>query len=331
VRFSKAAVALAVAFGLVAPRPALATEEDAKTFFAEGRRLRMAGDCVNAVVSFRRALEIYPEGLGSLRNIAECEEQVGQFASARIDWWALRRAALASNEAKYNGWEKDAEAGYNRLKDKVGKLTIKLEGEHLERVRVVVDGKPLDPRLYGVQLERDLGTHSFEATYGGASPIVAKRELKEGGDEVVTLAIPSLNEAAKEAGAKGGEPMQVTVDKGASLRTGGFVALGVGVASLAAAGVSLGIRQSALGALTGPCPNLMNCPTNLKGNQSTGQVASILVDVFGGLGVVGVGVGTGLLVAGYKAKNASDSTAPTTHVSFSPLPGGAFARTEVTF
>ncbi len=328
-RFSRAAVALIVAFGLAAPRPALATEEDAKTFFAEGRRLRMAGDCVNAVVSFRRALEIYPEGLGSLRNIAECEEQIGQFASARNDYWALRRAALASNEAKYNGWEKDAEAGYNRLANKVGKLTIKLEGEHLERVRVVVDGKPLDPRLYGVQLERDLGTHSFEATYGGASPIVAKRELKEGGDEVVTLTIPSLNEAKE--GPKGGEPLQVTVDKGASLRTGGFVAIGVGVAGLAAAGVSLGIRQSALSTIKGPCPNLMNCSSSLKPDQSRGQTASILFDVFGALGVVGVGVGTGLLVAGYKAKNASDSTAPTTHLSFSPLPGGAFAKTEVVF
>ena len=89
---------------------------------------------------------------------------------------------------------------------------------------------------------------------------VAKRELKEGGDEVVTLTIPSLNDAAKQGK---GEPMQVTVDKGGPRRAGGLVALGVGVAILVGAGVSLGIRQSALSAIKVPCPHLRNCSPSL--------------------------------------------------------------------
>ncbi|HEY4119475.1 MAG TPA: hypothetical protein VGM56_16520, partial [Byssovorax sp.] len=42
------AVALASAFA-ASPRLARATEDDAKSFFAEGRRARLAGDCGAAV------------------------------------------------------------------------------------------------------------------------------------------------------------------------------------------------------------------------------------------------------------------------------------------
>src|SRR6185436_11743436 len=103
-------------------------EEDSKTFFAQGRQLRAAGNCPDAIVAFRRALEAFPQGLGALRNIAECEEQLGQFASARNDWWSLRRAVLQSNELRYESWEKDAEQGYARLATKVAKITIRIHG-----------------------------------------------------------------------------------------------------------------------------------------------------------------------------------------------------------
>jgi hypothetical protein len=336
VRFSKAAAALIFTVGALATRPALATEEDAKTFFAEGRRLRMAGDCVNSIVSFRRALEIYPEGLGSLRNIAECEEQIGQYASARIDWWALRRAALQSNEAKYQGWEKDAEAGYNRLNNKVGKLTVKIEGERLERVRIIVDGKPLDPRLYGVPLERDLGPHNIEATYGGASPLVVKRDLKEGGDEVVMLSIPSLSAAANEVDSttKAHAPPGSlgTVDRGATYRTVGFVSLGIGAASLVGGAIALGIRQSALSDLNGKCAApYQNCPSSVRSIASRGTAAATADEVLFTIGAVGAVAGVSFLIAGYRLKSSSSGLPTTGTLTLTPTLGGGFAKTEVSF
>jgi len=151
--------------------PAGATEEDSKTFFAQGRKLRADGNCPDAIVAFRRALEAFPQGLGALRNIAECEEQLGQFASARNDWWSLRRAVLQSNEPKYEGWDKDAESAYARLASKVAKLTVRISGEGASAAHITIDGKPLDPRLLGVELERDLGLHTIEAAYGGVDPV----------------------------------------------------------------------------------------------------------------------------------------------------------------
>jgi hypothetical protein len=135
--------------------PTSATEEDSKTFFAQGRQLRAAGNCTDAIVAFRRAFEMFPQGLGSLRNIAECEEQLGQFASARNDWWSLRRAVLQSNEPKYIGWDKDAEQGYQRLTNKVAKITIVIHGADPTQLRITIDGRPLDPRRRAGDREAD--------------------------------------------------------------------------------------------------------------------------------------------------------------------------------
>ena len=82
---------LIVAASLVAPR-VRADPPEAKDLFAQARGLRLQGQCASALPLFRRAYEVYPAGLGSLRNIAECEEEVGHFASARRAWLDLQRA-----------------------------------------------------------------------------------------------------------------------------------------------------------------------------------------------------------------------------------------------
>jgi hypothetical protein len=177
---SRSLDSLVIALALGVLWPASARADDSETFFAQGRALRAEDKCAEAIVAFRRALDLKPQGIGSLRNIAECEEALGQFASARTDWWSLRRAVLQSNEPKYQGWEKDAEEAYRRLEPKVGHLTVRLEGVSIERARVSIDGKPLDPRLVGVELERDLGAHVIEVRYDGAAH--ARGRLARGRD-----------------------------------------------------------------------------------------------------------------------------------------------------
>ena len=122
VRRMAAGSALALIF--LANAAAWAGEEDARTLFAKGRQLRADGRCEEAIIEFRRALEVWPEGLGSLRNIAECEEQLGKYAAARRDWWDLRRAVLLSNEAKYEGWDRQAQEAHTRLATKGARVFI---------------------------------------------------------------------------------------------------------------------------------------------------------------------------------------------------------------
>jgi hypothetical protein len=55
---------------------------EAKELFAHGRESRLRGDCAGAIPLFQKAADVYPAGLGSLRNIAECEETLGRYAAA---------------------------------------------------------------------------------------------------------------------------------------------------------------------------------------------------------------------------------------------------------
>jgi hypothetical protein len=331
-----AALCAAALLGAI-PSPACASgpEEDAKTFFAQGREFRSAGKCAEAVIAFRRALDIYPEGLGSLRNIAECEEALSQFASARRDWWDLRRAALQSNEAKYQGWEQDAEARYRALANKVAKLTIKVTGGSPDRVRVVMDGKPVDPRLVGVELERDLGPHTIEVSYGGVAPISRKVDLRSGAAEVVVIEIPA--EHATQQGGKKGDaaPPPRTAPPPSGLRTAGFVALGVGGAGAVATAIAIGVRAGALSAIEDSCPGYEAepCPSTLQGNYDTGRTASTLVNVFGGVAIAGLGAGVALLVIGSSEPAAGSGSAGgrSASLELTPTLGGGAARLAVRF
>jgi hypothetical protein len=328
---SLAALCLLVLVAISAP--AGATEEDSKTFFAQGRQLRAAGNCADAIVAFRRALEAFPQGLGALRNVAECEEQLGQFASARNDWWSLRRAVLLSNEPKYQGWDKDAEQGYARLAGKVAKITIRIHGADPAALTITIDGKPLDPRLVGVELERDLGPHIVQASYGGAAPVSEKRTLAAGANEVVTLEIPVQKNAPKATAAITARPPPPDAGN-PGLRAAGIASIAVGGASAIATVIALAVRQSALSDFA-RCKradgSYEGCPNDLQDSASTGMTASTLVNVFGILTIVGAGAGIPLLIASTPSSPAKPSARITAQANLMPLPGGGAARLEVRF
>jgi hypothetical protein len=328
-RFSRPAACVALALAALAPSRAGATNPDAQTFFAQGRKYRLDGDCDKAITAFRHALESAPEGLGALRNIAECEEQLGRFASARIDWFALRRAAMETSDAKYEGWDKDAADRYAKLEGRVGKLVVHLRGEHLERVKVTLDGQPLDPRLIGVELERDLGEHRIEAAYGAAEPIVSKSTLRVGAVRNVDLDIPS-EKAGGAPPAPGDAP-----SNGHAMRNAGFVLVGFGGLAAIGLATSIGLRQSALSSVSTKCPNYASgqvCPSGTASDVSLGTTTSTMVNVFTAFAIAGLGVGIPLAVIGSNRSAAPAAAAPApVALFFSSAGGGASVRAMVSF
>jgi hypothetical protein len=101
----------------------------------------------------------------------------------------------------------------------------------------------------------------------------------------------------------------------ATKRTIGWTAIGVGAAGLVGAGISLGIRQSALSSAKDQCPTLSGCnpaqePT-LNPTVSRGQAASTAFDVLGILGIVGVGGGVVLLATSGHTQQARLVVTPT--------------------
>ncbi len=238
----------ALAAFLSAPRPARADGlADGQELFARGRDLRLRGDCASAVPLFRRASEVYPAGLGSLRNLAECEESLGHLAPARRAWLDLGHALLSNHDPKYSGWALDAEQAAERL-------------------------RPAEP-------------FAPDATAGDA---------KEAPPTVVAPAVmvsPPPESPPPRAG---------DVHRTGAMRTVGWVALGVGGASLIGAGVALLVRQVELVEL--PSCAARQCAPSQMGSiqpiEDRGHAAATLTDVLGVVGLAGVATGLVLLWVG---------------------------------
>jgi hypothetical protein len=318
----QAALALAGALALVsiAP-PALASpESEAKDLFARGRELRTNGDCGSAAPLFRKAWTIYPAGLGSLRNLAECEEQLGHFASARRSWLDLKRALLtAAPDQKYDGWDADAEQAATRLKPMVATFVVDVyvkgpDGEFLANdasgVEIFVNGESVGTSLVGTPLERDPGKYRIRAQTQGAKPVEQLVPLSAGDNPHVTIRLTK-------------EPVKLAVvnpaDDHSTRRTIGWVVTGVGAASLLTSGITFLIRNGAKSDVDDQCPSHTDCNPSLQSTVDKGKTMSTLTSIFLPVGIVGVAAGVTLILT---SKSTSSESKPTAWVTVDPSLGG---------
>jgi len=277
---------------------------------------------------FRKAYELYPEGLGSLRNLAECEESLGHFASSHRAWLDLKRALVTTPDKKYGGWDQDATDSAARLAPKLATLTIDInvvgpagETEPPRGVEVTLDGEKLALSLIGTPLERDPGSHVMKVT--GArlqGPVERAVNLAAGDVRRVALRAVVMPDKQGDPGAPTTTPLPATPpvppDDDAerartAKRTIGWAAIGVGAAGLVGAGISLGVRQSALSTLQGQCPGFNGCNPGLQSTADRGRAASTAFTVLGIVGVVGAGTGVVLLATSGHAQQARLVVAPT--------------------
>jgi hypothetical protein len=295
-------------------------ESDAKDLFARAKDMRTAGDCAGAVPLFRKAYKVYPTGLGSLRNMAECEEQLGHYASARRAWLDIKRALVTlPADAKYDGWDKDAETAAARLKPKVATVfvdaTVKSpegEGPATEKsgVEVIVNGENLGTNLVGTPLERDPGTYRVRVQAQYAQPVEGEVALAAGDTKHLTLHL------VKVPPEKPASDHVAELDTGKGKRTAGIVLIGVGAATLIGSGITFLIRNGAKSDLDDKCPSHTNCDPSLSDTVDKGKLMSTLTTILFPVGLVVAGAGVGLFVWG----NNSKEPAPTTS-SLSVTPG----------
>ena len=293
-------------FTLSLALPARATpESDAKDLFARGRELRRANDCGSAAPLFRKAWTIYPAGLGSLRNLAECEDQLGHFASARRAWLDLKRAlVIAPNDPKYDGWEDDAEQAAARLKVKVATFIVDVyvrsaEGEALANdksgVEIFVNGESVGPTLVGTPLERDPGSYRIRAATEGARPVEQVVNLSAGDNPHVTIRLTLDPRPRAEPFQPPNEPAAETVDH-STRRTVGWIVAGTGAAALLGSGVTFLVRQGKQSELDDRCPSHQGCPESLRDTVDTGKTMSTLTSILLPVGVAGLGAGLALVL-----------------------------------
>jgi hypothetical protein len=322
-RFRRYSVGAAVAIAALgaAPTASADPESEAKDLFARGRDLRAAGDCASAVPLFRTAYKVYPNGLGSLRNVAECEEKIGHFASSRRAWLDIKRALVTmAQDPKYDGWEKDAQDAATRLQPKVATVYVDVtlktpqsEGPANEKsgVTLLVNGENLGAALVGTPLERDPGTYRLRAEAQYAQPAETEVRLAAGDTKHVALRIVQTPPATP------GE----MVDTGKGKRTAGIVLIGVGAAALIGSGVTFLLRNGAKSDLDEECPNHDRCDPARRGDVNDtidkGKLMSTLTTVLFPVGLVAGAAGVGLFVWGKNSKEAG----PSTTTGLTVLPG----------
>jgi len=310
----------AVLLLFLVPRAALADAlSDAKDLFVEGRDLRARGDCAGAIVLFRKAHDLYPAGLGTLRNIAECQESLGQFASARRTWLDLKRELLTNTSPRYDGWARDADQAAARLAPKLATIKIDLsvvrthgEPAPVDGVEVTLNGDPIATGLAGTPLERDPG-HYVVRVSGRRVTAPEERtvDLREGEAKSVALRVVVLADVPRAGDPLGAAPASVLSPAPApaperdehgdtTRRTLGWVAIATGAASMVGFAISLGIEVSALNDVESQCGPSLACPLakqdRVQPTIDQGHTAATWVNVFGAVGVLGLAGGTVLLL-----------------------------------
>lgn len=317
-RLSVGAAVVVAAFA-VAPSARADAESEAKDLFARARDLRTQKDCAGAVPLFRKAYKVYPNGLGSLRNVAECEEQLGHYASAKRAWLDIKRALVTlAADPKYDGWDKEAQDAAARLQPKVATMFVDVivkspsgEGPANEKsgAEIFVNGENLGPNLVGTPLERDPGNYRVRVQLQYADPVEQEVALVAGDSKHLTLRIVQTPPvvAAPE------------IDTGKGKRTAGLVMIGVGAAALIGSGITFAIRAGAKSDVDDQCASHENCPRSLQDTVDKGKLMSTLTSILFPVGLVVAGAGVGVFVWGLNSKEPGPTT--TAGLRFTPGPG----------
>ncbi|MDP9148737.1 MAG: hypothetical protein M3O36_02155 [Myxococcota bacterium] len=315
VGFALGAAIAAYAF-VAAPASAADAPPEVRDLFARGRDLRARGDCASAVPLFRQAYNEYRPGLGSLRNLAECEESLGHFAPARRAWLDLNQALRGNHEPKYADWLADAEQGAARIAHRVASLTVDVQVVTTQGqiaaptdAEVTINGERLAQDQFGAVVEWDPGHYVVRAGTEGRPQEERAVDLKAGDSKLLTMRVvarPATQLAAWQASSPAETPTQKAE------RVSAWVAAGVGGASLVGAGVAWFMRDQAVSDLDQECPNHMcqisNDPqlggqklARVQSIRDRGDSATTAAAVFGVVGLAGAAVATVLFATRYSS------------------------------
>jgi hypothetical protein len=133
----------AAALALAAARPAAAEPNVAKAdaLFAEGVKLRDSNLAL-ACAKFGQSLQLNPQAIGVLLNVAMCDEKHGRIASAVRRYRETRERAI---EQRFPEYLKAADAKLAELGPEVPRVTIRFERPPPPQTRVVVDDRVVAP------------------------------------------------------------------------------------------------------------------------------------------------------------------------------------------
>jgi len=226
-------------------------------------------------------------------------EELGKLTEAAQSYEA---AVAAGGEGAPPAFRKAAEDGARRLaevRERIPKISIVLEGEHLDESRLVllVDTRPLAHDDWSKPQLVNPGEHVVAASVDGQVAVEDQVMLKEGESKQVVLRLHGAAKPAAPAPAPAPAETHQTVEpvvQSSSAKPWGFVVLGLGVAGMAT-GITAGVVMlDSKSTLDSQCSPL--CAPGSEDEISRFRTARVVSAVGYGVGIVGLGVGAAILL-----------------------------------
>lgn len=274
----------------------------ARATYKQGLSLEAAGDWGSALAKFEQVAKV--KLTPQVRfHIARCKENLGRLNEALGDY---RVAEYEAEQASASELPEIAKAR-QALEARIPKLVI-VRGEGAESARIELDGVELGEAKLGREVGVDPGPHRIVARVPKGqfeeNVTVAEGEVKE-----ISLVAPDDLSPADTGTPVTPPPEQppATVDVQPSKSALPWIIGGVGVASLAASGFFFLQKNAAESDLEDACRNDV-CPRSKQSLQDDGERAALLTNVTLGIGVVGIGVATVMLISrGGKADSSAET------------------------
>jgi hypothetical protein len=272
----------------------------AESLFVEAKSLMEAGRYAQACPLLAESQRLDPGG-GTLLNLAACHEKEGRIATA----WAEFNAAMAiANKDARADRVTFAQERIAALEPLLPRLTISVPASAAASgYEIVLDDVKRGTVTWGHGSPIDPGHHVVRATASGKRAWERAFDIKE--RQTLVVEVPVLEEAAHTSLPSSSEGNPSPGSSGS--RTWAFVAGGTGIAAIAVGGY-LGLEAKRLRAESDEqCPTPTGECTQwaVDRNDSARRTANFATAAFA-VGIVGLGVGTYLLLVPSRAPASHD-------------------------
>lgn len=303
----------ALAAGLAHAEPSAADRALAQSLFDQGRALMEAGNLDDACPKLAESQRLDPGG-GTLLNLGICYEKAGKVASA---WAVFEEAVIVARKDGRPEREKFCKDHIDALKPRLSTLTIRVPASsQTDGLNVKLDGTALGAASIAVPMNVDPGEHNVTATAPGRQPWAGTIRVNDHADrrEIEVPVLAELASAAAAAPTPKTAPMpapapaqaaapdvsrrQVAREPAPSTGSSSalpYVAAGLGMAALGV-GTYFGLRaKSSWDSRNTHCTAGVCDADAVRYGDDTKKFATV-ANVGIGLGLVGLGVGTYLLL-----------------------------------
>lgn len=276
--------------GLIPANAEASTAEEramADALFREAKALMRKKDYPKACRKFEESQRLDPRD-GTLLNLAVCHEKEGKFATA---WVEFQESLAAAKAAKRWGRITLAKRRMKALESKVPFLTVEVSPGAATGFELRRNGVVIAQPAWGTAMPVDPGEHKLEASAPGHIPWDGTFEVDVGQDK--TVVVPVLTEKPKPP-----PPKPKPKPKPPEMSNRELSAYVVGGAGIVATGVGAYFGLKAMGKSGDSdehCNGSLCDQTGLDLNDEAKSAARVSNIAFG-LGLIGVGVGSYLLL-----------------------------------